>query len=916
VLYGRRAECEQVERLVADAVAGRSGVLLIRGEAGLGKSALLEHAAQQSDGMRVLRAGGVESESELPFAALHQLLRPLGAFIDEIPTPQSSALRGALGLSPAPERDPFLVGAAVLSLLAEAAETQPLLCLVDDAQWLDVPSADALIFASRRLHAEPIAMLFAARDDPTRPFHAPGCPDLRLSGLDAKAADELLATRLDTELPASVRAQVVAASDGNPLALIELPQALSTAQAAGREPITDHLPLTAKVEDAFLAAVRRLPEQTQTLLLIASLDGTGELAVVLAAAAGLGVQADALEAAEAANLVRTTDAGTIEFRHPLVRSAVSQSASLAQRQAVHRAVAEAVNAERYEDLRIWHLAAATSEPDADLADQLEGTAGRATRKSGYAAAASAYERAADLTPTDDERARRLVAAGEAAWLAGRPERADDLIGRAQRLSSAPKLTADIAHLRGLIQFHRGHPADAFRTLIDGAHTVGDIDPDKAVVMLVDASEAAAYAGEFARVGEASALAAELTETGRHEQTFLRNFIVGIGKFVGGDSAGGAPLLRDAIAQAYAFSEPRLLIRASIAARTLGEDDAGAAFEARALAQARQDGAVATIPCLLESSATADVFAGRHSSVVAAATEALQLARDSGQETSACRHLTILAHVEAIQGREEECRAHAQEAQTYAIARGLGMQVAAAEWALGLLELGLGRPAEALIHLETLRSDESRGGSPYVIWTTADFVEAAIRADAIDRAKAALTDLEQFASHAEPSWAPFLPRCRALLSTGADAERHFEEALSLHRLAPRPFEEARTELLMGEHLRRARQRLAARDHLRTALDTLELIGATPWAERARAELRATGETARKRDPSTLAQLTPQELQIARLVADGASNKDVAAQLFLSPRTIDYHLRKVFSKLGIAARGDLPRVLAGEQELQPA
>jgi predicted ATPase len=396
MLHGRRAECDALERLLADARRSRSGVLVVRGEAGAGKSALLDHAAERADGMTVLRAGGVESEAELPFAALHQLLRPVLGLTDRLPGPQAAALGGALGLAAAPEdRDRFLVSAAVLSLLGEVAEERPVLCLVDEAQWLDRSSAEALTFAARRLEAEGVVCLFAARDGDPRDFPAPGLPELRLNGLGPEAAAALLA-EAGVDLPAEVVGRLVEGTGGNPLALLELPSTLAPDQLAGRAPLEDVLPLTTRLERAFGERVRRLPEEARTLLLVAAAETTGDLAVVLRAGADLGVEAAALDQAEAAGLVRT-GGGRLQFRHPLVRSAAYQSATLAARQAAHRALAGVLGGEDTADQRAWHLAAATVGPDEQAAAELEDSAERARQRGGHAAAAAALERAAGLT---------------------------------------------------------------------------------------------------------------------------------------------------------------------------------------------------------------------------------------------------------------------------------------------------------------------------------------------------------------------------------------------------------------------------------------------------------------------------------------------------------------------------------------
>jgi DNA-binding CsgD family transcriptional regulator len=848
MLYGRRTECDALERLLADARRSRSGVLVVRGEAGAGKSALLDHAAGQATGMRVLRAAGVESEAELPFAALHQLLRSVLGLAGRLPGPQAAALGGALGLS-APEGtreggadDRFLVSVAVLSLLGEAAEERPLLCLVDEAQWLDRSSAEALAFAARRLEAEGVVCLFAARDGDPRDFPAPGLPELRLQGLDPESAAALLAgTGLD--LPAEVVERLVERTGGNPLALLELPGSLAPEQLAGRAALEDVLPLTTRLERTFGERVRSLPEEARTLVLVAAAETTGDPAVVLRAGARLGVVASALDQAEAAGLVRTGD-GRLAFRHPLVRSAAYRTATLAARRAAHRALAEVLGGEDAADQRAWHLAAATVGPDEAAAGGLEDSAERARRRGGHAAAAAALERAAELSGDDRERGRRLAAT---------------------------------------------------------------VDPSQALQMLVEASEIASYAGDVTPTAELGRRAAALAVTDKAGE-FLSDLLQGMGRVAEGDAAAGEPRLRRAIALAGTLEQPRLLLWAGVAAFFVDEKAAGDALYARAVARARRDGAVGLLPQALEYQAPVELAAGRLAAASASASEGLRLARDTGNDTSACRHLATLAHLAAIRGEEDACRGHAAEALDRAAARGLGLPSTLAGYALGLLELGLGRPAEALARLQRLLAAGPGAGSPFfAVYTVPDLVEAAVRGGQPEAAAAPFAAFEQFASMAgTPEPLAQLARCRGLLGPDEQAGAHFEEALALHDGQARPFDLARTELAYGEALRRARRRAEARTHLRAAVDAFGRLGAAPWAERAGNELRATGERARRRDPSTLGQLTPQELQIVRLVGEGATNREIGAELFLSRRTIDYHLRNVFVKLGVSSRAELIRL----------
>jgi DNA-binding CsgD family transcriptional regulator/tetratricopeptide (TPR) repeat protein len=913
MLHGRDAECAAIDRLLAGAGEQRSGALVVRGDVGVGKSELLAYAADRAAGtMRVLWGSGVDSESELAFAALHQLVRPVLDRVERLPGPQAAALQGAFGLATTQGTDRFLVGVGALSLLAEVAEERPLVCLVDDAQWLDQPSTDALSFAARRLEAEGVVLLVAARDDDLHAFTAPSFQELHLTGLDADAAGALLAEQFPAGLAPDVRARLIETTQGNPLALLELPASLDADQLAGRAPLPDPLPVASGIERVFLERVRRLPEPAQTLLLAAAAEEAGDPAVIVGAGRALGFGVEAFGMAETAGLVRIAD-GRIRFRRPLVRSAVYRGASFSQRQAVHQALAAALVGEEHADRRAWHRAAAAVEPDPEVADELERSAERARRRSGYAAAARALERSAELTPAEALRSRRLADAADAAWLAGQPDRALGLLDRAVAGGSEPRLRADVAHLRGVIELRRGVPADAFTILAAGSAEVATVDPVKALAMLLPASEAASYAGDVALTIEAARRAAALTDDEQRVDQFTLGLLVGIGSILEGDTARGAPLLREAIVLAQTFDDPSRLGFAGAAARYLGDDTATHDFYARAVARARATGELVLLPYLLESLAVAEVAAGRYIAATASASEGLRLARETGQESSVCRNLSTLALLAAMQGREDACRSYAAEAVEHAVPRGLRLQAASATWALALLDLVSSRPAEALARLETLAAGSQAGHPVIALLSVPDLVEAAVRADQTERGQTALAGFEQWATHTAPPWAlALVPRCRGLLSAGAAADRHFTEALRLHGPSSRPFDRARTQLLYGEALRRARRRVDAREHLRAALTTFEQLGASAWAERARTELRVSGETARQRDPSTFDELTPQELQIVRFVGQGATNREVAAQLFLSPRTIDYHLRNVFVKLAISSRGELIRLRAERRD----
>jgi len=916
VLYGRREECAAVDRLLQAAREGHSRVLVLRGEAGAGKSALLAFAAGEARGMTVLRAAGVEAEVELPFAALHQLLRPLLDRLGRLPAAQAAALRAAFGLAaragdhdPGDDRpgDRFLLSVGVLSLLADAAEQRPLVCLLDDAHWLDQASADALVFAGRRLGEEGIGLLFAARDAEPRRFDAPGLPEVQLGGLDAAAARELLAAAAPAAPVAGVRDRLLAAAGGNPLALMELHAALSAAQLAGRAPLPDPLPVGAGVERAFAERAGRLPAAARTMLLLAAADDTGEAATVLRAAQGLELDAGTLGPAEAGRLIRVEGA-RIEFRHPLVRSAVYRAATLADRRAVHPALAGALDGVGQADRRAWHRAAAAIGTDDAAAAELERSAGRARARGGHAAAAAALARAAELTSGEPARARRLAAGAEAAWLAGRPQWALELADRADGLGPPPRLRADLQQLRARIEAWSGSPVQAHRLLADAAAAIADAGPEQAALLLSEAAQMAWLAGDMAKTTEAGQRLSTLAVPEDSPARLVGRVLVGMAGLMTGDASHAAPLRREVVASAQAADTPLQLAFAGSAALFVGDDAAAADLLGRAVAAARAAGEISILAWLLAQLAALQAWTSRWPLAVATASEGLRLAAETGQDNAAAYHHGVLAWVAAAQGREQECHAHATAALQQAGRRALAVPASIAVWALGLAELGVGRPDMALDRLGQLAAALPGLGHPLpATFAAADLVEAAVRAGRPEAGPAAVARLEGWAATAAPSWGlALVARCRGLLSDGDAAAGHFAQALQLHAAAGRAFDRARTELAYGQALRRARRPSQARGHLRAALDGFDQLGAAGWAGRARAELRASGETARRRNPSTLTQLTPQELQIARLAAGGATNREIAAQLFVSPRTVEYHLYKVFPKLGVASRVELARL----------
>lgn len=906
MLYGRDPERAQIGALLDAARSSRSGALVVSGEAGIGKTALLEDARDRATDMHVLAARGVESESELPFAALHQLLRPALAHVERLPQPQATALRGALGLGEGAAQERFLVFAASLSLLSELAERRPVLCLVDDAHWLDAASADALRFVARRLDAEGIVILFGAREGEARGFEAADVPSLTLTGLDAEAAAILL-SRGGVEAAPSVREHLLAQTQGNALALVELPLALSAGQLSGEEPLPEALPMTRQLESAFHERVRRLPDETRLVLLVAAADDSEDVRLVGRAGERLGAGAAALDAAEQAQLI-SIHGTRLEFRHPLVRSAVYGAAPSSERRAAHQALAEALAGDAAQaDRRAWHLASFALGHDEDVVVALDAAATRAEERAGHMAAAKALERAAELSPDPESRGARLVRAARNLSLAGRDEHAVALANRAAPLVVKPALRAELAHLRELAAVRRGRPRDVVPVLVEAAREVAATDPATAIQLLVDAADAVWQGGDRAGYLEITELAATVAlPPGDETSRLFARSLAGFAAMIRGELSEGVRLLGEVVAWGAAADDPRQIVWASYGAQWLGDEERFGALIDRAASLARERGELGILADTLGMRAGQRALKQELDEASVAASEGVQLARELKAENLELYPLAALAIVSAVRGRDEEARRQAADVRELATANGLRLRASMAVYALALLDLGRARWVDALDRLDSLREGGSGSLDPVVGHTFPDKIEAAVRASRPEDALAALPLFEAWASYAGARSAqPRLAACRGLLAVGDEATEHLEEAVRLAGDA-HAFDQARIQLLYGEHLRRVRRRTDSRVHLRAALEAFERLRAEPWAERARAELRASGETARKRDPITVDQLTPQELQIARYVAEGLTNKEVAERLFLSPRTIDSHLRNVFAKLGISSRTQLARL----------
>jgi DNA-binding CsgD family transcriptional regulator len=913
VLVGRDAERALIGALLDAARDSRSGTLALRGEAGVGKTVLLDDARARASDMHVLSARGVESESELPFAVLHQLLRPALGLLDRLPAPQAAALQTALGLADGGGQERFLIYSGCLSLLSELAEERPVLCLVDDAHWLDTGSSDALQFVARRLDAEGVVLLFGAREGDVRVFEAPDVPSHTVEGLDEAAASELLAHAAATAAP-QVRERLLEQTHGNALALVELPTALTDAQLAGDEPLPEALPMTRRLERVFHERVARLPAPTRLALLAAAADDSENAAVVERAMATLSSGALALADAEQAGLI-SVDGGRLAFRHPLVRSAVYGSATSTERRAVHWALAAALeDDDEQADRRAWHLASSALEPDEGIVQALDKAAERAVERGGHAAAAKALERAAALTLDRTARARRLTRAASLSTLMGRDAQALALAEQAEALTDDPALRAQCAFVHGVASLRRGRPRDAIPALIAAASGVASQDAGRAAELLMQAVTAAWQSADVSAVREIARITRSVVPAeGDETALFFRGMILGFAAMMSGDHAEATRLLEPAIAHGALTDQTRHAFLANLAAIWLGDDEAASALVGRAIRLARARGEVGELLVGLSGRAAQLILAQRNDEAEVVVHEAAALARELSAENILLLLHAVLAIIAAVQGRHEESHRYGEEVIAVGLAKGLPNRVSLATYALAIDDINRARWAEALERFDTM-AEQGTGSSDPVMAALMlpDKLEAAVRAGRRELALESLRQFESWATHSGARFAaPRLAGCRALLAEGEEATEQFEAMLALADDA-RPLDLARMRMHYGEHLRRERQRTAARTQFRAALATFEAYRSEPLAERARAELRATGETARKRDPSTIDQLTPQELQIARFVASGLSNKEVAAQLFLSPRTVDAHLRKVFTKLGITSRTQLARLPLGEPD----
>lgn len=898
----RNREREHLHALLADARAGRSAALVVRGEAGVGKTALLQYVAEQASGFRTAQIGGVEAEMELPFAGLHQLCAPMLDRLDTLPAPQRQAVQVALGVAAGSPPDRFLISLATLSLLSAVAEEGPLLCLVDDAQWLDGASAQILTFVARRLLAEPIAIVLAVRE-PAATRHFDGLPELVVAGLDQRSAQTLLAHAIPGRIDARVRDRIVAEARGNPLALLELPRGLDL---AGGFDVPAAADVPARLEQHYRWRIDALPAATRRLLLLAAADPVGDATLLWEAARALGIGADALGPAEDAELLAVE--AQVRFRHPLVRSAVYRAASSEDRRAVHQALAGVTDADTDADRRAWHCAAATAGRDEPVAAELERSADRARARGGIAATAAFLRRSAALTPDRHRQLQRALAAAQACVQAGAFDAALDVLATIDASQGA-----FVGALRGQIAFAQGSVGDAAALLLTAARQLERVDLALARGTYLDACGAAMFggppcAGELLAAGRAASALPPATDGAAD------TLLDGIALLVTEGRAAAAPTLLRATSL---FAAPDVPIEESLrwgpfataAGNALWDDDGVRAVCARQIQIARDAGALGQVPPHLLALGNAAARAGDFTAARAYVTEATAITEATGSHHPPYTEVLVLA----LRGVEGEAVPLIEQLLELIADEGQGI-ASTAHLAAALLYNGLGRYEEARA------AAESAVAAPLdmfaAMWALPELVEAAARTGAADVAREAVERLAETTRPAATDWGLGVEaRSRALVSEGPAAERLYREAIERLRRTKLRADQARAHLLYGEWLRRERRRLDARAQLRLAHEQFASMGMRAFAERSRTELAAAGAKARAEVVEMHAELTPQERHIAQLARDGLSNPEIGARLFLSPRTVEWHLRKVFTKLEIRSRHELATALPA-YELAPA
>jgi DNA-binding CsgD family transcriptional regulator len=907
MLLDRLPERAALSQLLDAARAGRSGVLIVRGEPGIGKTALLDWAVGSAADLHVIRVAGVESEMELAFAGLQQLCAPMLDKLADLPDPQRAALGVAFGLETGEAPDRFLVGLATLSLLSEVAGQQPLLCVVDDAQWLDRASAQVLAFVARRLLADPVALVVATREEGGE-FR--GLPELAVGGLREGDARELLGSVLGGPLDERVRDRIVAETRGNPLALLELPRSVP-----GLPGLSELAGLPGRIEESFRQRVEVLPAATRRLMLVAAAEPAGEPALVWRAAERLGIGAGAVAPAADAGLLVIGE--RVTFRHPLVRSAVYRAAPPADRRAAHQALADATDPQADADRRAWHRAQAAPGPDEDVAAELERSAGRAQARGGLAAAAAFLERAAALTLDPARRAGRALAAAQAKYQAGAFEATLRLLGTAEAGPPDELQRARADRLRGQIAFSSSRGSDAPPLLLKAAREFEPLDPRLARETYLDALAAATFAGRLAlgggmREAAEAALAAPPPPGPARGPDLLLD---GLALLVTEGYPAGAPVLRRAVSAFRGTDisreeKLRWLWLACRAALIVWDYDSWDVLSGRQVRLASDAGALIALPIAFNTRAGLHLFAGEFAEAASMVAQADSVIEATGSSIAPYGALALIV----FRGREAQAAHLIQTATDDAERRGEGRALSYIGWAAAVLYNSLGHYEEALAAAQQASDDSP--AVEFASWALVELVEAAVRAAVPGRAAGALQRLSDIARACGTDWVLGAEaRSRALVSDGGDAENLYREAIDRFGRTRLRVDLARAHLVYGEWLRRQRRRREARDQLGTAYQIFDSLGAAAFADRARTELRATGGHAPQHTVQTPDSLTAQEALIARLAGDGASNPEIAAQLFISPATVAYHLRKVFTKLGISSRSQLAAALPARPGAAP-
>lgn len=907
-LFGRYRECRVLDRLLVGGGFDRGSVLVLRGESGVGKTALLEYVLERSYGWRAAWATGTESEMELAFAGLHQLCLPFLDRLERLPVPQQDALRVAFGLTRGSTPDRFLVGLAVLSLLGDAADERPLLCLIDDVQWLDDASAQCIGFVARRLLAEPVVMVFAVRV-PSVEGPLSELPVLEVEGLGDHDAAMLLDSVSQGPLDAQVRDRIVAETRGNPLALVELPRGLTPTQLAGGFGLPQGRPLAPRVEQRFLERTRLLSAETQRLLLLAAAEPVGDVNVLWRAAERLGIDRNTALREDTESLVEF--GGRVRFRHPLVRSAVYRAAAPGDRRAIHAALADATDPVSDPDRLAWHHAQATSGSDETVASELEVSAARARGRGGIAAAAAFLERSAELTADPARRGERAMAAAQAAFDAGAPQAASELLATAKMCPLDEHQQATLDRLRARVEYARTRGRGGAATLLASAKRLEPIDLQLARETYLEALWAAVRAGRFGNPGELTkvAQAAGAAPASIGPQRAIDLLLDGLVARATNGYAAAVPLLTEAVAalrrEGLAGYDIGWCWLACQTAMDLWDDEACAELSGSLADVARDTGALVALPFALNYVAAHRLFAGEF----AAAAQLIDEADAISHATGNARVADFSVLLAAWRGQQNRVAQLRETSIQDATQRGDGLAVAAVEWAVAVLNNGLGAYGEALASAQRASDHDALG---FGVWVLPELVEAAARSGEPEIAREALEQLTMRTSLSGTQWAAGIEaRSRALISDDDDAERFYTEAIERLGRCRITVHLSRARLIYGEWLRRQNRRSDAREQLRAAYELFEAMGADAFAERTRRELLATGETVRQRAASARDALTDQEAVIARLAGEGQTNPEIAAQLFLSPRTVEWHLRKVFSKLDVSSRKQLRAALGHDQ-----